>query len=123
MIRQLVDGIAAAHGAKAEIVLRHGYPPTVNEGRATDFLEAVGKELLPEQAVKRMPAPSMGGEDFAYFLERVPGSYFFLGMDDGRDGGYPSLHHPRYDFNDRALPVGMAMFVHAALAYPDWPRA
>lgn len=118
-IRRLVAGIASAHGVSAEVELIRGYPPTVNDARATDFVEAVAKSILAPEHVRRLEAPSMGGEDFAFFLERVPGSYFFLGMDDGRDGGYPSLHHPAYDFNDKALPIGIAMFVHAAIAYTN----
>lgn len=119
-MRRLTAGIAAAHGVEIELELKHGYPPTVNDFASTNFVEQIGQALLSEGRVKRMPAPSMGGEDFAYFLQRIPGAYFLLGMDDGRKGGYPSLHHPGYDFNDAALPVGMAMFVHAALAYADW---
>ena len=66
-----------------------------------------------------MPAPTMGSEDFAFFLEEVPGSYFVLGLGDGRPGGYPSLHHPCFDFNDKALETGMAMFVHGALGWAE----
>ncbi len=118
-IRRICAHTAAAYGAQVEVELSHGYPATMNHEAPTDFLEQVAKQLLPAEHVRRMPAPTMGGEDFAFFLERVPGSYFFLGVDDGRAGGYPSLHHPGFDFNDRALPVGMRMFTHAALAYAD----
>jgi amidohydrolase len=116
-MRKLVEGIAAAHGASATIEFDHNYPATVNDGGATDYLERVAREVLPPGAVRRLPAPSMGGEDFAFFLQKARGAYFFLGVDDGRAGGYPGLHHPAYDFNDAALPVGMTMFVHAALGY------
>lgn len=99
-IRRIAEGTAAAHGAKAVVDVKHGYPPTVNDEGATAYLEQVAKAVLPAESVSRMPAPTMGGEDFAFFLQRVKGSYFFLGMGDGRNGGYPSLHHPGYDFND-----------------------
>jgi amidohydrolase len=118
-IQRLVTGIAAANGASATVEIDHGYPPTVNDDRSTVFLEEVAAAVLPPGHASRIPAPSMGGEDFAFFLQRVPGAYFFLGVDDGRPGGYPSLHHPGYDFNDAALPTGIRMFVHAALAYAD----
>jgi amidohydrolase len=121
-IRKIATQIAELNGAKAEVEIRYNYPATVNDERATAFLEKVGQEVLPKDATERLAAPTMGGEDFAYFLQRVPGSYFFLGMDDGRAGGYPSLHHPAYDFNDAALPVGMRMFVHAALGYSAFTR-
>jgi metal-dependent amidase/aminoacylase/carboxypeptidase family protein len=118
-VRQLAGGIAAAHGATAEVEIRRGYPATVNHAGPSEFLGAVASAVLPAGEARRIPAPSMGGEDFAYYLQRVPGAYFFLGVSDGRTGGYPSLHHPGYDFNDQALPVGIKMLVHAALAYAD----
>jgi amidohydrolase len=122
-IKRLVEGIAAAHGAKAEVRIEHNYPPTVNHDAATAFIEAVAREVMPAPKVRRLDAPTMGGEDFAFFLQRIQGSYFFLGVGDGREGGYPSLHHPGFDFNDAALPVGMKVFVHAALAYAGGPLA
>ena len=120
-INRLAESIAAAHGARATVTWEHGYPATINHPEATAFLEQVAGQVLAPGQVQRIPAPSLGGEDFAFFLQRVPGAYFFLGMDDGRPGGYPSLHHPGYDFNDQALPVGMSLFVHATLAYSQRP--
>jgi len=119
-IRRLAEGVAQTHGATATVEFEHGYPSTVNDTRATDFIESLAQQVLPAGHTHRMPAPTMGAEDFAYFLERVPGCYFFLGVDDGRAGGYPSLHHPAYDFNDAALPTGIKLFVHAALAAKDF---
>jgi amidohydrolase len=116
-IRKLATSIAESHGATAEVSFFDNYPPTVNHDEPTRFLEEVAAELFPADMVQRLQAPTMGGEDFAFFLERIPGSYFFLGVSDGRRGGYPSLHHPGFDFNDNALESGMKMFVHAALAY------
>ncbi len=118
-IKTIVTGIASMHGAEAEVLFAPNYPPTVNDENATSFVEAVALAVLPEGAARRMGAASMGGEDFAFFLEKVPGSYFFLGVDDGRAGGYPSLHHPGYDFNEAALPTGIQMFAHLALAAAD----
>ncbi|MCX6131780.1 MAG: M20/M25/M40 family metallo-hydrolase [Proteobacteria bacterium] len=119
-MRQLVEGLANLYGARAEIEICENYPATINHKGPTAFLQNVAEALLPANQVHTMEHPSMGGEDFAYFLQKVPGSYFFLGMDDGRKGGYPSLHHPDYDFNDAALRVGMKIFVHAALAYASY---
>jgi len=119
-IRKLATSIAESHGAEAEISFFDNYPPTVNHNEPTRFLEELATELFPSDMVQRLQAPTMGGEDFAFFLERIPGSYFFLGVSDGRSGGYPSLHHPGFDFNDSALESGMKMFVHAALAYSSF---
>jgi amidohydrolase len=116
-IRKLATSIALSHGAEAEVTFFDNYPPTVNHHEPTRFLEELAAELFPAEMLQRLQAPTMGGEDFAFFLERIPGSYFFLGVSDGRVGGYPSLHHPGFDFNDHALESGIKMFVHAALAY------
>src|SRR5690606_22947531 len=93
-IERIAQGVAGANGVTVDVKIEHNYPPTVNDAAATDYLEQVAQAVLPAGAALRMPAPTMGGEDFAYFLQRVKGSYFFLGMHDGRQGGYPSLHHP-----------------------------
>ena len=119
-IRKIATAIAESHGAEIEIHFADNYPPTVNHEQPTRFLEELAAELFPANMVKRLDAPTMGGEDFAFFLENVPGSYFFLGVSDDRSGGYPSLHHPGYDFNDGALEAGIKMFVHAALSYPGF---
>jgi amidohydrolase len=120
-IKRLAEGIATANGAEALVKFESGYPPTINHDGPTAYLEEIARQVLPAGSTARMAMPTMGGEDFAYYLERVPGSFFFIGVDDGRPGGYPSLHHPAYDFNDAALPNGIKMFVHAALAYADLP--
>jgi amidohydrolase len=122
-IIRIACAVAAAHGAEAEVSFHDNYPPTVNHAGPTRFLEELAQEILPADMSMRLEAPTMGGEDFAFFLERIPGSYFFLGVSDGRTGGYPSLHHPGYDFNDQALTSGMKMFVHAALSYADFHPA
>jgi metal-dependent amidase/aminoacylase/carboxypeptidase family protein len=59
----------------------------------------------------------MGGEDFAYYLEKIPGCYFLLGVESGNRTDYPSLHSDQYDFTDAAVPVGMRMFVELVRQY------
>lgn len=116
-IHQLLEGIAAAYGVQVEIRLEGIYPETINHDGATQWLEEVAREILPEGRVKRIDQPSMGAEDFSYYLQRVPGSFFFLGTGDGREGGSPPLHHPEFDFNDQALSTGMELFANLALLY------
>ncbi len=117
--KQILEGIALAHRVSVHIEWEEGYPATVNDPDATEFLMDVARAVLPAGTAALIPAPTMGGEDFAYFLERVKGAYFFLGMKPPHATQYPSLHHPQYDFNDEALPVGMSLFVHATLAYGE----
>jgi len=105
-VERIATGVAAALGATAKVTYSRGYPPTVNHPTQTQFAGEVAASLFGEEAVDRSPEPSMGGEDFAFMLEEVPGSYVWLGT-----GGEFDLHHPRYDFNDEALPVGASFWV------------
>ena len=119
-LRNIVEHTAAANSAKATLSVDYKYPEVKNHVKPTKFLESLATEVLGEDNSCLMGEPTMGAEDFAFYLEKIPGSYFLLGVDDGRKGGYPSLHHPEFDFNDKALINGMRMFVHAALSWQDW---
>ncbi len=115
-IERMVFGICEAHGVKGSLEFQKVYPPTVNHKDPTDFLCQVAQDIFDPGTVKQIDHPSMGAEDFSFYLQRVPGSFFFLGLDDGRTGGFPSLHHPEFDFNDKALIQGMELFSCLALA-------
>ena len=88
-VERLVKGLAAAHGAEAEVKLIRGYPVTVNDEGITGFAAHVAAELLGEQRVRLMPTPMMGSEDFSYVLRRVPGTLMFLGTRP--DGDAPAI--------------------------------
>ncbi len=118
-MRQFIVKTCQASNLEADVNLIEGYPATVNHALPVKFFNQMAKRLLGEESVKPVAYPSMGGEDFAFYLQHVPGCFFFVGMDDGREGGYPSLHHPCYDFNDDALKVGMKMFASLALHWAD----
>ena len=97
--------MAAAHGVTARVDYERGYPPTVNDAGALDKAVAVAREVAGADRVVTDRTPEMGAEDFAYFLERRPGAYLFLGQGEGA-----GLHHPGYDFNDAISPVGASFF-------------
>jgi metal-dependent amidase/aminoacylase/carboxypeptidase family protein len=77
----------------------------------SDYVAKIAREALGENRFIPIAKPSMGGEDFAYYLEKVPGCFFLVGVEPLDRNGYPSLHSDRYDFTDAALAVGMRMFV------------
>ena len=104
----IVEGVAAAFGGTAEAVFERGYPATVNETESTRLAIRAAAAVSGESKVSEMPVPTMGGEDFSYMLNACPGNYIFLGS--GRTANDPSLHNPRYDFNDEVLPVGASYF-------------
>ena len=115
-VRQVVEGICAAHGAVADLEIERGYPVTINDAAFTAFVASIGEELVGPEAVVTMPAPIMGAEDFSYVLQRVPGAMVFLGARaPGEDPATaPGNHSNRVVFHEPALAVGVAM--HAAVA-------
>ncbi|MCP8968563.1 amidohydrolase [Ectobacillus ponti] len=111
LIGRIANGIAAAHGASCTYQYRYGYRPVVNDHRMTALVEKVAGSLAGRAAVVTVP-PSMGGEDFSAFLQKAPGCFFKLGSGNaGKGTNYPH-HHPRFDIDEEALPLGVEMFVH-----------
>jgi amidohydrolase len=109
---EVARGTAELHGAAAELSYRRGYPPTINHATEAEFAADVAAEICGEDKVNRNIAPSLGGEDFSYMLQAVPGAMVWLGNGPGEGGCM--LHNARYDFNDDALPVGVSFFVRLA---------
>jgi len=117
---------AAAFGAEVEYKFRRNYPPLVNHPAETRFAVEVMKEVVGADKVDDNVEPTMGAEDFAFFLQAKPGCYIFIGNGEGdhRDGGHGLgpcvLHNGSYDFNDNLLPVGASFWVR--LAEKSLPR-
>ncbi|MGC0155447.1 M20 aminoacylase family protein [Chromobacterium vaccinii] len=107
-MREIVDHVALAMGIKAELDYWYRYPATINTKAETRQAIEVAAALLGPDNIKTNLRPSMGSEDFAFMLQRRPGCYAWLGVGGGECRG---LHHPHYDFNDKALPVGAAYWV------------
>ncbi|MFC3320541.1 M20 aminoacylase family protein [Mesorhizobium cantuariense] len=102
----LATSVAKAFGAEAELDYRRGYPPTVNHPIQARILGDAAARFAGDTAVQRDMAPIMAAEDFSYMLKARPGAIIFMG-----NGMTAALHHPEYDFNDRALPLGIALWV------------
>ena len=105
-LRAIVEGTAQAHGAKATLTYRRDYPMTRNHERETSFAAAVAQEVAGKDKVDTNTSPLMGGEDFSFMLNARPGAFIFVG-----NGNTAGLHHPAYDFNDDAIPVGASYWV------------
>ena len=110
-IKRRCAGVAAANGCELQFTWHHGYPPTVNDPAMADYVARVARQTFGPDRYYPVPRPSMGAEDFAYYLEKVPGCFFFLGVQPPAADGYPPLHSDRYDFSDEAMGVGVKMFV------------
>jgi hippurate hydrolase len=103
-MQRVVDGIAKSMGATAALTFRRHCAATINDEDATMLAVQAAAAVAGSDAVKEMPAPTMGGEDFAFMLQAKQGAYLMLG--GARTGNDPLVHHPKYDFNDDILPVG-----------------
>ncbi len=104
-IYEIVEGHAMAFNCTARIDYDWGYPATVNHPDQAHFAGLVAAEVSGEGAVLTDAPREMGSEDFSYMLEARPGAYLFLGTGPGA-----GLHHPAYDFNDEAAPIGASFF-------------
>ena len=113
-VRAIAQGTAAAHRCTAEVTFPgDDYPATVNDADSWALARRVGAGLLGDGAVREM-TPIMGGEDFSYVLERVPGCFVVVGAGNPAIGADRGLHHPKFIADEDALPIGAAL--HAALA-------
>ncbi len=116
-VARTIRGVAEAHGCTVDIEMVDGYPVTLNDvGEAARFAE-VCRATLGEDGHRLMPAPAMGGEDFSYVLQKVPGVMAFLGVCPATElnpRSAPSLHSNRMELNEDGLVHGIAL--HAAMA-------
>lgn len=114
-VKAIVTAQAQSFGVQAEIDWRPGYAVLVNTEKETNIARQVALELMgPDRVTLQGPALT-GSEDFAFMLERVPGSYLLIGNGDATHGGVAAhacmVHNPGYDFNDSNIPVGSAYWV------------
>lgn len=110
-IERRCRAIAEAGRCQLQFEWTTGYPPTVNDPGMSDYVSKVAREALGPDRYFNVPRPSMGGEDFAYYLEKVPGCFFLIGVEPPENKMYPPLHSDHYDFTDAAVAVGLRMFV------------
>jgi len=113
-------GVALASGCELRFEWREGYPPTVNDLAMADYVARVARQTVGADRYIPVGRPSMGGEDFAYYLQQVPGCFFLVGTcPPGADRYWP-LHSDHYDFTDATLGVGIRMFVQLVA---NWGKA
>lgn len=108
-IERVATGVAAAHGCQAQVNISRGYPPVCNDPAMTTLARRAAARILPAALIGEME-PTMGGEDFAYFLERVPGSICRLGVAPHEGEAYP-LHSARLRVDEDAMKTGVAYWL------------
>jgi amidohydrolase len=117
-IRTLADGIERVTGTKLDVSFETGIPSVYNDKALTDIVVAVARALLGAENVVSMPRPSMGSEDFAAYLDHVPGTMFRLGA-AGENGPAPGLHTPTFDVDERCLAVGAKILARTVV---EWSK-
>jgi len=111
---QLVQNLVESYGGKAEVMYADGHPAVINDKKVTKVVAESVKELYGEEALVRLKEPSMGGDDFGAFAERVPSTYFRLGIKKENELCY-DLHHPQFQFDERIIAVGVEVFTLSVL--------
>lgn len=112
LMERMAVHTARASGGDAEFKLTAGYPPVICEERTTRFARDFLADILGKNNLFEIPEPVMGGEDFAFYLEKIPGTFLRLGV-----GDRPPLHNSSYDFNDEVIPYGVRIMAGIGARY------
>lgn len=120
LIRDKMDsrlkGLAEGYGISYDLDYYFGYPPVINSAEMADFVVATAGRVVGRNNAGFVTRPSMVGEDFAYFAQEVPGAIYLLGVGDPNTCCHP-LHHPRFNFDESILGVGVTLLVQLAVDY------
>jgi amidohydrolase len=118
-LEAIIAGICQGQGASYELDYWQFYPPVINDGQMAELVRSVALEVVETPLGVAPDCQTMGGEDMSFFLQEVPGCYFFLGSANPERGlDYPH-HHPRFDFDESALAMGVELFVRCVEKYCD----
>ena len=111
---RMVRAMEELYNARTEMALSEGYPPVINDPVATNIAREAAAMVVGETGVMPLAHPSLGGEDFSFYLQQIPGCFVRFGA---RREDWPSepAHSPRFDFDERILPIGAAFLAQAAL--------
>jgi amidohydrolase len=116
-LKDIISGITKSAGASFELNYYGGYPILINHPKATDLARLSIANLYGKKAIFEIPRPVMGGEDFAYFLQKVPGSFLRLGIrNPKKDAIYP-WHHPKFTVDEDAIKIGSAVLAGIAFDF------
>jgi amidohydrolase len=115
LLKEIISGITKSAGASFELNYYGGYPILINHPKATDLARKTVDKLFGKDAIFELRRPMMGGEDFAYYLQKIPGSFLRLGIrNPKKDAIYP-WHHPKFTVDEDAIKIGSALL--AGLAF------
>lgn len=122
LIESIARDVARANGAEASFEMLEGEPVLLNDAPLTDLVRRAASDVLGVERVTEVRRPSMGSEDFAYYVRVVPGTMFRLGIRNEEAGMVHPLHHPEFAVDERAIPVGASVMLAAARKFLDGER-
>ncbi|MBN1695493.1 amidohydrolase [candidate division WOR-3 bacterium] len=111
-IGDILKGLNISSGIDYELIYQRGYPILKNDPKKSESLIKIAKSIFKE--INLMESPIMGGEDFAYYLKEVPGTFVFMGGANKKKGIQSKLHTARFNIDENALPLGTALFYSLA---------
>lgn len=114
-MEKTIKGITEAAGGGYEFTWDEGYPAVINDEGTTENMQNVAVELLGEKSVEEIERPVMAGEDFAFYQEHFPGTFFFLGSGSEETESIYPWHHPKYNGDERSIKTGVMMLAGLAL--------
>jgi amidohydrolase len=112
---ETVHGVAGAMGCTASIKMERVSPATVNQAETSSHVQACARQLFPDAKVETGNNITMGAEDFAFLLEKVPGCFFFIGSANPEKGLDAGHHHPKFDFDEVILPCATALMTASVI--------
>lgn len=118
-MEEVLAGICSAWRGSHSFSFNDGYPPVVNDKEFTAFFAGLAEDLAGKENVIELDEPTMGGEDMSFFLQQVPGTFFFLGAGNEQKGITYPHHHPRFDFDEDVLWLGAALLAVTAWQYTN----
>ena len=113
-MKEIISGVEKSFGAKIKLKYKDGYPPVINDPDVTENVKKIAKKVVNSNVIK--PYLSMGGEDFSYFANKVPGCFFFLGTmpENAPEMSIPQ-HCSHFNIDEKAMLIGSSIFVELAL--------
>ena len=114
-IKEIIDGTARTYGADYDLEYRELYPPLINDEDVVAKVKESAEEMLGVDKFVEIDRPTLGAEDFSYFLEKKPGAMFLVGGQNHEKGIDAPHHHPDYDFDEGALKIGLKVMLNTAV--------
>jgi len=117
LLKTIISGVTKSAGASFEFSYSPGYPVLTNDPQATDLARETIANMFGRQAIFEIKKPLMGAEDFAYYLEKVPGTFLRLGIRNPKKNAIYPWHHPKFTVDEDAIKIGTSFLAGAAFDF------